>query len=379
METLTDIQRSIRDGAREFARKEITPYAAEWDQTATVPLETMSKLGSLGYFGVCVPEEMGGAGADLFSYILATEEIAYGDAGLCNMFNATNSYGIKVRDFGTPSQVERFLKPVAEGRQIGCMLLSEPHAGSDAANMRTRAVRHGSRFIVNGSKCFITSGRSCGMAVLIAVTDPDAGKRGISAFLIRSSDPGYKVLRAEKKLGHRSNDTCQIALDNFEIDEGDMLGQPGDGLKVALSGLESGRIAVAAQAIGVARAAFDAALAYARERQTFGKKIIEHQAIAFHLAEMATEIEVAKQMCYHAARIKQTGVRCVKEASIAKLFASQMCERVCSTAIQIFGGYGYLNDYPVEKFYRDARVFQIYDGTNEIQKIIISRELIAGN
>jgi butyryl-CoA dehydrogenase len=379
MRQLTDAQSAIRDMAREFVRNEISPYAAQWDRTGEIPLDTVRRLGALGFFGICIPSEWDGAGADFFSYILVTEELAYGDAGVCNMVNATNSFGIKVRDFGTASQNDRFLRPVASGKDIACMLLSEPHAGSDAANIRTRAVRHGDRYVINGTKCFITSGGSSDAAVVIAVTDPAAGKRGISAFLVRTSNPGYTVIRAEHKLGHRTNDTCQIALDNLEVPVEDMLGQPGDGLKVALSGLESGRIAVAAQAIGVARAAFDAAMAYARERETFGKKIIEHQAVAFHLAEMATEIEVARQMCHHAALMKQAGARCVKEASMAKLFASQMSERVCSTAIQVHGGYGYLNDYPVEKYYRDARVFQIYDGTNEIQKILISRELIAGH
>jgi len=379
MRELTEDQRAIRDMAREFVRKEIAPFAAQWDRAAEVPLETVRRLGDLGFFGICIPSEWGGTGADFVSYILVTEALAYGDAGVCNMVNATNSFGIKVRDFGTPDQNERFLRPVASGKEIACMLLSEPHAGSDAASIRTRAVRRGDRYVLNGTKCFITSGGSSDAAVVIAVTDPTAGKRGISAFLIRTSSPGYTVIRAEHKLGHRTNDTCQIALEDLEVPEEDMLGQPGDGLKVALSGMESGRIACAAQSIGVAQAALDAAVSYAKERETFGKKIVEHQAVAFTLAEMAMQVEVARQMCYRAAELKQAGVRCVKEASIAKLYASQMSERVCSAAIQVHGGYGYLNDYPVEKYYRDARVFQIYDGTNEIQKMLISRELLAGH
>jgi len=379
MRELTEDQRAIRDMAREFVRKEIAPFAAQWDRSAEVPLETVRRLGGLGFFGICIPSEWGGTGADFVSYILVTEALAYGDAGVCNMVNATNSFGIKVRDFGTPDQNERFLRPVASGKEIACMLLTEPQAGSDAASIRTRAVRRGDRYVLNGTKCFITSGGSSDAAVVIAVTDPAAGKRGISAFLIRTSSPGYTVIRAEHKLGHRTNDTCQIALENLEVPEEDMLGQPGAGLKVALSGMESGRIACAAQSIGVAQAALDAAVSYAKERETFGKKIVEHQAVAFTLAEMATQVEVARQMCYHAAALKQAGVHCVKEASIAKLYASQMSERVCSAAIQVHGGYGYLNDYPVEKYYRDARVFQIYDGTNEIQKMLISRELLAGH
>jgi butyryl-CoA dehydrogenase len=376
--SLTDAQIAIRDLTRGFVAKEVAPHALEWDRAETVPLEIVRKAGGLGLFGVNIPGEHGGAGADFTSYVLAMEELAYGDAGVCNMITATNSFAIKLRDFATPAQKERFLRPVASGAHIACMLLTEPGAGSDAAAIRTRAVRRDDRYVVNGVKSLITSGGSADAAMLVAVTDPDAGKRGISAFLIRPGWPGYHVLRAERKLGHRSNDTCQIVLENLEVRAEDMLGKPGDGLKIAFSGLESGRIVVAAQAIGVARAAFDAALAYAQQRETFGKRIIDHQAVAFQLAEMATEIEVARQMCLHAAALKQEGARCVKQASMAKLFASQMAERVCSAAIQIHGGYGCVADYKVEKYYRDARVFQIYDGTNEVQKIVISRELAAG-
>ena len=376
--SLTDEQIAIRDLTRSFVAKEIAPHALEWDRTASVPLETVRQAGGLGLFGVNIPVEHGGTGADFTSYVLAMEELAYGDAGVCNMITATNSFAIKLRDFGTPAQLEEFLRPVACGRHIACMLLTEPQAGSDAAAIRTRAVRSGDGYAIDGVKSLITSGGSADAAMVVAVTDPDAGKRGISAFLIRTGTPGYHVLRAERKLGHRSNDTCQIVLENLQVPADAMLGKPGEGLKVAFSGLESGRIVVAAQSIGVARAAFDAALAYAQQRQAFGKRIIEHQAVSFQLAEMATGIEVARQMCLHAAALKQAGARCVKQASMAKLFASQMAERVCSAAIQIHGGYGCVADYKVEKYYRDARVFQIYDGTNEVQKIVISRELAAG-
>jgi butyryl-CoA dehydrogenase len=379
MNQLTDSQKAIRDMTREFVRKEVTPFAAEWDRTETVPLETIRKIGALGLFGVCVPTQWGGAGADFVSYLLMTEELAYGDAGICNMVNAANSFCFKVRDFGTDEQKERLLRPVANGSQIACMLLTEPQAGSDAANLRTRAVRHGDRYVLNGTKSLITGGRSADIAVVIAVSDPDAGKRGISAFVVRTNAPGYRVVRLEHKLGHRTNDLCQIALEDVEIGAEDMLGPPGAGLRAALSALDRARVGVAAQSVGVAHAAFDAALAYARERETFGKKLTEHQAVAFKLAEMATEIEVARQMYLHTAALKDQQVRCIKEASMSKLFASQMCERVCSAAIQIHGGYGFINDYPVEKFYRDARVFQLYDGTNEVQKILIARELIAGH
>lgn len=379
MRQLTEEQVATRDMVRNFVRKEIIPFAAEWDRTETVPLDTVYKLGALGLFGVCIPVEWGGSGAHFTTYVLVTEELAYGDAGVCNMVVPTNSFGIRVQDFGTPSQKDRFLRPVASGKEIACMLLTEPQAGSDAANLLTRAVRRGDRYVINGTKCFVTSGRSSSVTIVLAVTDPNAGKRGISAFIVRTNNPGYRVLRLERKLGHRANDTCQVLLEDLEVPAEDMLGQPGHGLKVAFSGLESGRIAVAAQSIGVARAAFDAALSYACEREAFGKKLMEHQGVAFSLAEVATEIEVARQMCYHAAELKQAQVRCVKEASMAKLFASQMCERVCSAAIQVHGGYGYVNDFPIEKYYRDARVFQIYDGTNEMQKIVIARELATGH
>ncbi|MBN9089211.1 MAG: acyl-CoA dehydrogenase family protein [Reyranella sp.] len=378
MTTFTDEQIAIRDTTRAFVQREVIPYAAEWDREARVPIDTVMKLGALGLFGVCAPVEWGGGGGDFLAYMLMTEELAYGDAGICNMVNATNSFGAKVRDSGTPEQKARFLRPVSSGEALGCLLMTEPHTGSDAAAMRTRAVCHGDTYVLNGAKSFITSGRSAGYAVIFAVSDPAAGKRGLSAFLTRTDKPGYRVVREETKLGHRSNDTCQIALEDLEVPVADLLGRPGDGLRIALAAMDSTRVAAAAQAIGVARAARDAALAYARERQAFGKPILEHQAVAFRLADMATEIEVARQMCHHVARLKSAGVRCVKEASMAKLYASQMSERVCSAAIQVHGGYGYVADFPVEKYYRDARVFQIYDGTNDVQKILISRELAAG-
>lgn len=378
MTDLNGDQLAIRDMARDFVRREITPCALDWDQKGEIPRSIIEQAGTLGLFGVTMPPEYGGGGADFLSYVLATEELAYGDAGFANMINATNSYCFKIRDFGSPDLKQRYLTPVARGESLGCMLLTEPHCGSDAANIQTRAVRRGSSWFITGTKSFITSGQSAGYACIIAVTDPKAGKNGISAFLTRTHRPGYRVLRHERKLGHRTNETCQIALDDLEVPESDMLGPPGVGLKVALQGLDSGRIAVAAQAIGVARAAFDAALAYAKEREAFGKKIFEHQAVAFQLADMATNIEVARAMCHRAARMKQAQEQCTKQASISKLFASQMAESVCSAAIQIHGGAGFIADFRVEKYYRDARVFQIYDGTNEVQKILISRELAKG-
>jgi butyryl-CoA dehydrogenase len=377
---LSDQQTAIRDMARDFARAEISPFAADWDRREHVPVETLRRMGALGLMGVCVPTAWGGAGADFVSYVLAMEEIAYGDAGVANMMAATNSpYNAAILDHGTEAQKEKFLRPTAMGHELAAFLLSEPQVGSDAANLQTRAVLKGDRYIINGAKNFITSGRSAGFAMIFAVTDPAAGKGGISCFLARTDQPGYQVTRLEKKLGHRTCDTCQIALDNLEVPAADLLGEPGRGLKVALSSLDSGRIGVAAQSVGVARAAFDAALAYARVRVTFGKPLIEHQAIAFQLSEMATQIEAARQLYLYAATLKDLGRASPKEASMAKLFASEMAEEVTSAAIQIHGGYGFLNDYPVEKYYRDVRVFQIYDGASEIQKMLIARELAKGN
>jgi butyryl-CoA dehydrogenase len=377
---LSDQQQAIRDMARDFARREITPFAADWDRREHVPIETLGRMGALGLMGVCVPPEWGGAGADFVSYVTAMEEIAYGDAGVANMMAATNSpYNAAILAYGTDRQKEDFLRPAASGRELAAFLLSEPQVGSDAANLTTRAVRRGDHYVIDGMKNFITSGQTAKLAMIFAVTDAQAGKNGISCFLARTDMPGYRVARLEKKLGHRTCDTCQIILDGLEVPVGNLLGTPGGGLKVALSALDSGRIGVAAQSVGVARAAFDAALAYARVRVTFGKPLIEHQAIAFQLAEMSTRIEAARQLYLHAARLKDLGLASPKEASMAKLFASEMAEEVTSAAIQIHGGYGFLNDYPVEKYYRDMRVFQIYDGPSEIQKMLIARELIKGN
>jgi butyryl-CoA dehydrogenase len=377
---LSNQQQAIRDMARDFARREITPFAADWDRREHVPIETLGKMGALGLMGVCVPPQWGGSGADFVSYVTAMEEIAYGDAGVANMMAATNSpYNAAILAYGTDRQKEDFLRPAASGRELAAFLLSEPQVGSDAANLKTRAVRQGDRYVIDGMKNFITSGQTAKLAMIFAVTDASAGKNGISCFLARTDMPGYRVARLEKKLGHRTCDTCQIVLDGLEVPVGNMLGTPGGGLKVALSSLDSGRIGVAAQSVGVARAAFDAALAYARVRVSFGKPLIEHQAIAFQLAEMSTRIEAARQLYLHAARLKDLGQASPKEASMAKLFASEMAEEVTSAAIQIHGGYGFLNDYPVEKYYRDMRVFQIYDGPSEIQKMLIARELIKGN
>lgn len=376
----TEEQERIREAARTFARREIVPHAAEWDRNCTVPIDVLRAMGRLGLMGMCISPKWGGTGADFVSYALAVEEIAAGDCGLCNMMCVNNSPNCAaIADHGTPEQKDRFLRPLASGIQSSAFLLTEPQAGSDASALLTRAVRRGDRYVLNGTKQFITAGRSADVALIVAVTDPAAGKRGISCFLAPTSTPGYRVAREEKKLGHRAADTCQIALEDMEIPAENMLGAPGQGYRIALAYLENGRIGVAAQAVGVARAAHEAALAYAQERITFGKPIVEHQAIAFRLADMATALEAARQLTLYAAELKDAGRPCLKEASMAKLAATEMVERVCSDAIQIHGGNGYLNDYPVEKYYRDARVLPIYEGTNDIQRMVIGRALSAGN
>ena len=370
----TTEQEMIRDAARDFTAKEIAPYAMEWDKTCTVPIKVLTALGKLGMMGMCVPPEWGGSGTDFVSYILATEEIAAGDCGVCNMMNVHNSpVCVVLRDYGTAEQKQRMLRPLARGELFGAFLLTEPHAGSDAGALRTTAVRRGDKFILNGTKQFITGGSTAHIAMIIAVTDPSLGRKGMTCFITRTDNPGYKVARVEHKLGHRTNDTCQIVFDDMEVPAEDVVGNIGDGYKIALANLEGGRIHVGAQAVGVARAALEAAVKYANERETFGKTIIQHQAIAFKLADMGTQLAAARQLVLHAAQVKDTGANALKEASMAKLFASEMSERVCSDALQIHGGYRYLADFPVEKYYRDARILQIYEGTSEVQKLLISR------
>ncbi len=372
----TDLQLQIRDAARAFAQKEIAPHAAGWDRSCTVPIDVLRAMGPLGFMGMCVAPEWGGAGADFVSYALAVEEIAAGDCGLCNMMCVNNSPNCAaLEEHGTAAQKERFLRPLATGAQSSAFLLTEPQAGSDAAALATRAVKKGDRWVLEGTKQFITAGRSADLAFIVAVTDPQAGKRGMSMFVSPTKAAGYRVAREEVKLGHRAADTCQIALEGLEVPEENMLGAPGAGYRIALAYLENGRIGVAAQAVGVARTAYEAALRYAQERQTMGKPIVEHQAVSFRLADMATSIEAARQLTLYAASLKDAGKPCLKEASMAKLFASEMAERVCSDAIQVHGGYGYVADFPVEKLARDARVLSIYEGTSEIQRLVIGRAL----
>ncbi|HZH28567.1 MAG TPA: acyl-CoA dehydrogenase family protein [Azospirillaceae bacterium] len=375
---LTEQQEMLRDAARRFAQERLAPTAAERDRTGAFPRAELQELGALGFMGMMVPEDWGGAGADQVGYALALEEIAAGDGAISTIVSVQNSpCCAAVLKYGTAEQKERFLRPMAAGEMIAAFCLTEPQAGSDAAAIKTRARRDGNHWVINGAKQFITSGSTAGVALVFAVTDPGAGKKGISAFLVPTDTPGYTVARIEDKLGQRCSDTAAIMLEDCRVTPDLMLGAEGEGYKVALANLEGGRIGIAAQSVGMARAAFEAALAYAKERQSFGVPIFDHQAVQFRLADMATRIEVARQMVLHAASLRDAGVPCLKEAAMAKLFASEMAERVCSDAIQIHGGYGYLQDFPVERIYRDVRVCQIYEGTSDIQKLIIARQLAA--
>lgn len=373
---LSDSQKMIRDTMRSFARERLAPFAEQWDRGHTFPREALSELGRLGAYGVVIPERYGGAGLDYVSLALALEEIAAGDGATSTIISVQNSVVCgPILAFGSEAQKERYLRPLAGGGMLGCFCLSEPQAGSDAAAITTRAERDGGAYVLNGVKQFITTGKHAEVAVAFAVTDKAAGKKGISAFIVPTATPGYVVARVEEKLGQRASDTAQIVFENCRIPAANRLGEEGEGYRIALSNLEAGRIGIAAQSVGMARSAFEAALAYAGERRSFGKLLLEHQAIAFRLADMATEIEVARQMVWHAAALRDAGEPCLKEASMAKLFASEMAERVCSAAIQVHGGYGYLADFPVERIYRDVRVCQIYEGTSDVQRLVISRAL----
>jgi len=365
----------IRDSVRAFASERLAPNAARWDRECFFPRDALNEMGAMGVFGVTIPEQWGGAGLDYVSLAVTLEEVAVGDGAtstiasvqtlVCNIFNG----------YANDAQKTRFLKPLAEGRLLGCFCLTEPHTGSDAGAISTRAERQGDHYVLNGVKQFITSGKNAGVAVVFAVTDKAAGKKGISAIIVPTDSTGYVVAHIEDKLGQHASDTAQIAFENCRVPAANLLGPEGMGYRIALSNLEGGRICIAAQAVGMARAAFEAALKYAHERISFGKPIIEHQAVNFRLADMATQIEVARQMVLHAATLRDAALPCLKEASMAKLFASEMAERVCSDAIQIHGGYGYVNDFPVERIYRDVRVAQIYEGASDIQRMVIGRAL----
>jgi len=373
---LSDEQRLIRDTMRAFARERLAPNAARWDREHHFPREELTALGELGALGMVVPEAWGGAGTDYVSLALALEEIAAGDGATSTIVSVQNSVVCgPVLAFGTDAQKEQYLRPLASGRKLGCFCLTEPQAGSDAGAIATRAEARDGDYVLSGVKQFITSGRNADVAIVFAVTDRTAGKKGISAFIVDTDTPGFIVSRVEDKTGQRASDTAQITLDNCRVPAENRLGAEGAGYRIALANLEAGRIGIAAQAVGMARAAFDAALAYARERTSFGKPIIEHQAVNFRLADMATAIEAARALVLSAAVLRDAGQPCLKEASMAKLFASEMAERVCSDAIQIHGGYGYVTDFPVERIWRDVRVCQIYEGTSDIQRLVIGRSL----
>jgi butyryl-CoA dehydrogenase len=375
---LNESQQMIRDTMRAFARERLAPFAAEWDRGHIFPRQALSELGRLGVYGIVVPERFGGAGLDYVSLAVALEEIAAGDGATSTIVSVQNSVVCgPILAFGSDAQKERYLTPLASGAKLGCFCLTEPHVGSDAGAITTRAAREGEDYVLDGVKQFITSGKHADVALVFAVTDKAAGKKGISAFIVDTGTPGYVVSRVEEKLGQRASDTAQIVFERCHVPAANLLGREGEGYRIALANLEAGRIGIAAQSVGMARAAFEAALGYAGERRSFGKLLIEHQAVNFRLADMATEIEVARQMVWHAASLRDAGMPCLKEASMAKLFASEMAERVCSAAIQVHGGYGYVTDFPVERIYRDVRVCQIYEGTSDIQRMVIGRALVA--
>jgi len=373
---LSEEQTLLRDTARHVAQNLLAPGAAARDREGRFPEDELAELGRLGFMGALVPPEWGGAGADHVGYALALEEIAAGDGAVSTILSVHNSVGcVPVLKFGSQEQKERFLKPMAAGEMLSCFCLTEPGAGSDAAAIKTSAKRHGNRWVLNGTKQFITSGSTARVAIVFAVTDPAAGRKGISAFIVPTDTAGYRVARLEHKLGQRASDTAQLVFEDMALTPDLMLGAEGEGYRIALSNLEGGRIGIAAQALGMARAAYEAALAYAKERESFGQKIIEHQAVAFRLADMATQLAAARGLILDAAQLRDDGEPCLQQAAMAKLFASEMAERVCSDAIQIHGGYGYLADFPVERIYRDVRVCQIYEGTSDIQRLVIAREL----
>ena len=373
---LTEEQIMVRDMARDFARNELAPHSERWDKEGWIDDAVIDQMGDLGLMGMVVPEEWGGANVDYVSYALAVEEVSAGDGAVGAIMSIHNSVGCgPIQKYGSEEQKKTWLSKLASGRSVGCFCLTEPQAGSEANNLKTRAVIKEGKWVLNGSKQFVSNGKRAALAIVFAVTDPDLGKKGISAFLVPTDTPGFIVNRVEKKMGIRGSDTCAITLDQCEVPEANLLGPRGKGLAIALSNLEGGRIGIAAQALGIARAAFEAALRYSKERIQFGVPLIEHQSVANFLADMQTQINAARLLILQAASMREQSLPCLSEASQAKLFASEMAEAVCSKAIQIYGGYGYLEDYPVERHYRDARITQIYEGTSEVQRLVIARAL----
>ena len=376
---LTQDQEMIRDAVRTFAQEQLWPHAAQWDKEHAFPEAAHKGLAELGAYGICVPEEYGGAGLDYVTLALVLEEIAAGDGGTSTPISVTNCpYNAILMKYGTEAQKQKWLAPAARGEMLGAFALTEPHVGSDASSLRTTAVKDGDGYVLNGVKQFITSGKNGHAAVVIAVTDKAAGKKGMSAFIVpthRLGNHGWVVARIEDKLGQHSSDTAQINLENCRVPAENLIGEEGEGYKIALSALEGGRIGIGAQAVGMARSALEVAIQYAKEREAFGVPIIDHQAVSFRLADCATRLEAARQLIWHAASLRDAGKPCLKEAAMAKLFATETAEAVCSAAIQTLGGYGYVSDFPLERIYRDVRVCQIYEGTSDVQKIIITRAL----
>jgi alkylation response protein AidB-like acyl-CoA dehydrogenase len=374
---LTEEQRLIRESARKFAQERLAPHAAEWERAAAFPRAVIDELGELGFMGVTVPIEWGGTGADYVSYALALEEIAAGDGAISTIVSGHNSVGVMpILAYGSDAQKERYVRDLASGRKLSAFCLTEPQGGSDAAAIRTRARRQGDGYVLSGTKQFVTSGATADLALVFAVTDPAARKRGISAFIVDTKTPGYVVSRIEKKMGQNASDTCEIQLQDAAVPADCRLGEEGAGYRIALANLEGGRIGIAAQCVGMARAALEIAVRYAHERQAFGKPIFEHQAVSFRLADMAANLEAARQLALHAAALKSAGQPCLVEASMAKLFASETAEKICSDAIQTLGGAGYMQDFGVERIYRAVRGAKIYEGTNDIQRLVISRSLV---
>lgn len=375
---LTQEQEMIRDTMRAFAQERLAPFAADWDKNHTFPAEALKELGELGAMGMVVPDQWGGAGMDYMSLVLTLEEIAAGDGATSTIVSVQNSLACGIPNrYGSDAQKEEWLKPLARGEKLGCFCLTEPHTGSDASAITTRADRDGDDFVLNGVKHYITTGSHADVAIVFAVTDKAAGKKGISCFLVPTATPGYTVARIEQKMGQHASDTAQIVFDNCRVPASALLGKEGEGYKIALSNLEAGRIGIAAQSVGMARAAFEAAVAYAKERITFGVPIIDHQAVNFRLADMATQLDAARLMVWRAATLKDAGKPCLVEASMAKMFASEMAEKVCSAAIQIHGGCGYTDETSVERIFRDVRITQIYEGANDIQRLVIGRAIAA--
>ena len=373
---LSEEKEAVRDAVRAFVQAEVWPNAARWDKESHFPRPALQGLAALGAYGICVPEEFGGANLDYLSLALVLEEIAAGDGGTSTIVSVTNCpVNAILLNFGSTAQKKKWLTPLAQGQLLGAFCLTEPHVGSDASALKTTAVKDGDAYVIHGVKQFITSGKNGDVAIVIAVSDKGAGKKGMSAFLVPTNSPGYVVARLEDKLGQHSSDTAQINFDQCRVPAENLIGQEGEGYKIALSGLEGGRIGIAAQSVGMARSALECAITYAKERSSFGQTIFNHQAVGFRLAECATKLEAARQLIWHAASLRDADRPCLKEAAMAKLFASEVAEEICSAALQTLGGYGYVSDFPVERIYRDVRVCQIYEGTSDIQKMIIQRNL----